>query len=61
MELWPALGDFDELRFGVILESLSGQSQSLLSMFNQQDVGIGSKFVIARQIADSLLYLHAVN
>lgn len=53
--------DFDELRFGVILESPSDQSQSLLSMFNQQDVGIGSKFVIARQIADSLLYLHAVN
>ena len=30
-------------------------------MFNKHDGSIESKFVLARQIADSLLYLHAVN
>ncbi|KAH0172368.1 hypothetical protein KCU67_g1760, partial [Aureobasidium melanogenum] len=53
--------DSDRRRFGVVLHSLSGQPQSLLSLFDMIDVGIENKVAIARQIADSLLYLHAVN
>lgn len=48
--------DSNNLRFGVILESCSGQSESLLSLFNKR-----CKNEVARQIADSLLYLHAMN
>ncbi|KAG9848046.1 hypothetical protein KCU98_g5416, partial [Aureobasidium melanogenum] len=53
--------DSDRLRFGVVLKSLSDRSWSLLSLFDKIDVGIESKVIIARQITDSLLYLHAVN
>jgi hypothetical protein len=53
--------DSKELRFGIVLRSWSGRSQSLLSWFDKPDIGIDGRCMIARQIVESLLYLHAVN
>jgi hypothetical protein len=53
--------DADDLRFGLVLESPSGQSESLLALFNNRDANNRSKCAVARQIADGVLYLHAVN
>jgi hypothetical protein len=53
--------DSREHRFGIVLRSWSGRPKSLLSRFETPDIGIGGRCMIARQIAESLLYLHAVN
>ncbi|THW52343.1 hypothetical protein D6C81_10591 [Aureobasidium pullulans] len=55
------IDDPKRLRFGVVLESLSGRSHSLLSWFGGPEIDIDDRYMIARQIAESLLYLHAVN
>jgi hypothetical protein len=52
--------DRAEARFGVVLDSLSEESQSLLSRFDQPNLSI-DRSVIAQQLAESLLYLHGVN
>ncbi|THY62749.1 hypothetical protein D6C97_03150 [Aureobasidium pullulans] len=53
--------DIDELRFGVILDPMAEGSRSLLSLFSAPRIGPLDQYAIARQIAESLLYLHAVN
>ncbi|TIA82841.1 hypothetical protein D6C76_02298 [Aureobasidium pullulans] len=53
--------DIDELRFGVILDPMAEGSRSLLSLFSAPRIGPLGQYAIARQIAESLLYLHAVN
>ncbi|THW93691.1 hypothetical protein D6D15_02262 [Aureobasidium pullulans] len=53
--------DIDELRFGVILDPIAEGSRSLLSFFSAPRIGPLGQYAIARQIAESLLYLHAVN
>jgi hypothetical protein len=53
--------DSREHRFGIVLRSWSGRPQSLLSRLETSDIGISGRCMIARQIAASLLYLHAVN
>ncbi|THX51304.1 hypothetical protein D6D06_07448 [Aureobasidium pullulans] len=53
--------DIDELRFGVILNPMAEGSRSLLSLFSAPRIGPLGQYAIARQIAESLLYLHAVN
>ncbi|THX63932.1 hypothetical protein D6D08_08105 [Aureobasidium pullulans] len=53
--------DFDRLRFGVVLHSMSSTSRSLLSWFDEPRIGVGGQCMIARQLAESLLYVHAVN
>ena len=49
-----------EARFGIVLDSLSDESESLLSWFSQVESSI-DRPAIAHQVAESLLYLHAVN
>lgn len=53
--------DIDELRFGVILDPMAEGSRSLQSLFSAPRIGPLGQYAIARQIAESLLYLHAVN
>ncbi|THY17772.1 hypothetical protein D6D01_07425 [Aureobasidium pullulans] len=53
--------DVDELRFRVILDPMFEGSRSLLSLFDAPRIGLLGQYAIARQIAESLLYLHAVN
>ncbi|TIA40910.1 hypothetical protein D6C78_02171 [Aureobasidium pullulans] len=55
------IDDIDELRFGVILDPMAEGSRSLLSLFSAPRIGPLGQYAIARQIAESLLYLHAVN
>jgi hypothetical protein len=54
------VNDPEEARFGVVLAPLSDESQSLLCLFEKPNIGIDRQ-AFARHIAESLLYLHAVN